>query len=167
LTWSASPGAGQDVGGVATVYLADDTTLPLRAWSLSYEFLARPKGTPQFQAATELRQASELWVDKKTYAVAGQTLEIVYGKQGIRTVVKEILLRGGAGKPTKLQPKPPHRDLLEPDAKKKKLLIQPRSLDLKGESITGTKRSFCLVSYTALVECSMEPAHQVLKIEFQ
>jgi hypothetical protein len=80
--------------------------------------------------------------------------------------VKELLLVAGDGKTEKLKTQPPHRDLLAPGLGKN-VMLAPQSLDLKGETLTGTKRSFCLVSYTSLVECPSEPSHQVTKIEFQ
>ena len=48
----------------------------------------------------------------------------------------------------------------------KKLMVTARSLDLRGESLTGTKMDFCLASYTVLVECGESPEHQVVQIEF-
>jgi hypothetical protein len=48
----------------------------------------------------------------------------------------------------------------------KKLMVVARSLDLRGESLTGTKMDFCLLSYSSLVECGESPEHQVLQIEF-
>ncbi len=162
----AAPVCGQEGAGFATVHLADQTSLPLRSWTLSYEYLSWPKGTPRFQAQIQTRDSPAVWIDKKTYPVAGHTLEIHYDRARGASIVKELVLVSGDGKTKKLKPKPPHRRLLAPGVGKK-VLLAPQSLDLKGETLTGTKRSFCLVSYTALVECPSEPSHQVTKIEFQ
>jgi len=162
----AVPVCGQEDVSFATVHLADETSLPLRSWELSYEFLSWAKGTPRFQAQTQSSEAQALWVEKKTYPVAGHTLEIRYDKARGTSAVKELLLVAGDGKTKKLKTKPPHRNLLAPGLGKK-VLLAPQSLDLKGETLTGTKRSFCLLSYTSLVECPSEPSHQVTKIEFQ
>ena len=57
------------------------------------------------------------------------------------------------------------RSLLIPGVDKK-LMVVARSLDLRGESLTGTKMDFCLLSYSTLVECGEGPEHQVLQVEF-
>jgi len=163
---AAVPINGQEDSSFATVHLADQTSLPLRSWELSYEFLSWPKGTPRFQAQTQTIGAPAVWVEKKTYPVAGHTLVIRYDKARGPSAVKELVLVAADGKTKKLKRRPPHRDLLAPGVGKK-VMLAPQSLDLKGETLTGTKRSFCLVSYTALVECPSEPSHQVTKVEFQ
>ena len=161
------PAGGQADEGLATVHFADGSSVLLRSWTFSYEFLAWTKGTPQFQAETKFQQASAVFADKKTHPVAGRSLTIVYGppKSSGGAVVKELVLAGG-GKQENLPPKPPHRDLLLPKADSS-ILVLARSLDLRGETLTGTTRSMCLVSYTALVECPSEPDQQVTRIEFQ
>jgi hypothetical protein len=45
--------------------------------------------------------------------------------------------------------------------------LMARTLDLVGETITGTKKDLCVVSYTAVVECGGNAADRVVKIEFQ
>jgi hypothetical protein len=42
-----------------------------------------------------------------------------------------------------------------------------RTLDVLGETVTGTRKDFCLVSYTAVVECGGTAADRVVKVEFQ
>ena len=72
---------------------------------------------------------------------------------------------GPVGKTTELKADSPSRDLLAPGLDKK-LALTARSLDLRGESLTGTKMDFCLLSYTVLVECGESPEHQVTQIQF-
>jgi hypothetical protein len=45
-------------------------------------------------------------------------------------------------------------------------LVQARSLDLHGQTLTGTRRSFCILSYSALVQCYDTVGQQVVKLEF-
>jgi hypothetical protein len=153
----------QEATGVATVYLADGSTVPLRNWSLSYEFTVRGKTTPMAQARSESQRSQELWSDKDVYPLAGSRLQLLYKKQS--QFVDKIAYQG-QDKKKDFKPKPPHRDRLLPDADGD-LLVVPQSLDLKGETLTGTKRSFCVLSYTVLVVCFSEPSQQVVKVEFQ
>ena len=48
----------------------------------------------------------------------------------------------------------------------KEALLQPRVLDLRGETLTGGKRSYCLLTYTALVQCAAADGERVVKIQF-
>jgi len=155
--------SGQETTGVATVYLADGSTVLLRNWSLSYEFTVRGKTAPMAQARGESRSSQELWLDKDVFPLAGSRLELLYKKQ---SPFVDKLAYQGRDRKKDLKPKPPHRDRLVPDADGD-LLVVPQSLDLKGETLTGTKRSFCLLSYTVLVVCFSEPSQQVVKVEFQ
>jgi hypothetical protein len=154
--------AGQEATGIATVHLADGSAVPLRDWTFSYEYTIRDKAATTFQAASESRAAKELWLEKDVHPVAGNELRLAYKKSS--PTVERILL-GQAGREQKLTPKPPHRDLIAPNADKG-LIVQAQSLDLKGETLTGTKRSFCVVSYTALVVCFSEPSQQVVGVTF-
>ncbi len=90
-----TPAQSQEASSLVTVTLGDSTSIPLRNWELSYEYLVWPKGTPRFLAQTQTRPAPAIWVKKQTYPVAGQTLSIVYdpprrGASG----VKPLLLAG-------------------------------------------------------------------------
>ena len=78
--------------------------------------------------------------------------------------VREIVLTGPGGRRA-YKPEPPARESLV-SASAKGLTVIARSLDLRGETVTGTKKDFCLVSYTATVECGGTPADHVVKIEF-
>lgn len=164
LALPASAQEAQGGSGMVTVHLADGSTLPLRNWSLTYSFVAWAKGTPRALARTTERKASELWVGKKTYPVAGRTLVLERDKAGTR--VEKLALVGADGKREQWDAEAPHQDLLLPD-RDKKTLMMAESLDLHGETLTGTRYSFCLMSYSSLIECGTDPAHRVLRLEFQ
>jgi hypothetical protein len=161
----------------ALVHMLDGTSFPVQNWSLSYEYQAWRAGTPQFQAQPTSTSTSELWVGKKAFPVKGHTLEIVYqsvrrereveGKPQVVSVNtgRGLTLVAPDGRRTSFKLEAPHRDMLLPGAGKT-LLVAPRTLDLHGETFTGTKRALCLLSFTSLVECPDDPAQQVAKIEF-
>jgi hypothetical protein len=166
---------GQDAPLV--VHLADGTTLPMTAWALSYEYAAwGPGGSPAL-ARSERREARTLWLGKREQPLAGSTLEFEYdvldreveqveGGSVTRRVpvLRGLTLSGAGGGPKRLKPEPPHRDFLA--AGDKSRLVQARSLELVGQTLTGTRRSFCLISYSALVQCQERAGQQVVKLEF-
>jgi len=80
-------------------------------------------------------------------------------------VAAGLALTGVDGKRGQLKIVPPDKTLLAPDADKK-LLVHPRTLEILGDSLTGTRRSFCLLSFTSLVECADDPAFRVVRLEF-
>jgi len=158
------------------VRLGDGTTVPLRQWTLSYEYFAWPQGGAQAEGTPGRREGGDLWVGKKVVPLKGSTLQIDYDTvererdvDGQTRSVKVPLARAlklvAGGKASTFKLEPPHRDLIAPDVDKKQVVVA-RSLDLRGESLTGTKMDFCLVSYTTLVECADAPEHQVLQVEF-
>lgn len=176
LATFCAPLAAQEGGG-AVAQMADGSSVPLVSWTLSYEYLAWRQGTPQYQAAPQRRDLTEVLLGKKTYPVKGQSLEIVYTHvqkerevDGKLKTVKLSMATGlaitSAGKTTALKIEPPHRDLVLKDAEKG-LLLSVRTLDLKGQTLAGTKREFCLLSFTSLVECPEDPASQVVRVDFQ
>lgn len=158
------------------VRFADGNTVPLRQWSLSYEYFTWPEGGSQVDGTAVRRTAPDLWVGRKAIPLGGATLQIEYV-----TTERERDVDGEArkvkvpqartiklireGKTTQLKLEAPHRELLAPDGDKKQM-VTTRSLDLRGESLTGTKMDICVVSYTVLVECGERPEHQVVQIEF-
>jgi hypothetical protein len=167
----------QDQGGVAVLHLADGSELPLTSWALSYEYQAWKEGTSQAFSQTAKRSVRELWSGKKVLPVAGAVLEIQYKlydrqidvdgqptKAQGATVTGFVLSAGG--KKNELKSEPPNKDLLLPAGASKGLVVQARALDLHGETLTGTKRDYCLVSYTPQVECSAAAAERVVRIEF-
>lgn len=163
--------------GPVVVHLADGTSLPLLSWSLSYEVASWRQGTSPAFASFNRAVSSDIWLGKKAYPTAGATLEIGYDEvererelegevRKVRVAVARTLTLAGAdGKKSMLKLEPPVRDLVMPGADKN-LLVQPRSLDLMGQTLTGTKRELCLVSFSTLVECSATAGEQVVKIEF-
>jgi hypothetical protein len=171
----ASEVAGEG-GETILVHFADGSSLPLRSWSLSYEYSAWQRGESPALATTARKEAKELWAGKRALPVAGLILEIQYSQlergqevEGeIRPVVvavaKSLTMVAADGKRTVLKPDPPHRDLMAPGPES--TLVQARSLDLRGETLTGTKRDLCLLSYSAFVQCSSEADQRVVKIQF-
>jgi hypothetical protein len=165
-------------GTVAVVTLDDGTTVPLRNWTLSYEYGIAKSGTSPLFAPTARTAGLELFVGKKTMPAAGQTLTIAYTESerstetdtGVTTVriktPRELALAGADGKKTTFKVEPPVRELLVPDLEKG-MTVMARTLDVMGETLTGTKKDFCVISYTAVVECGATAADRVVKIEFQ
>lgn len=163
---------------VVMVHLADGTSQPLRAWSLVYDYVSHNKSTPLALARPSVKNASELWAGKKTYPLAGATLALAYREvpkeievagrpqRMLIQVARQLTLEAADGRKTEIEVAPPHRDLVIPGADKSTTFV-PRSLDLVGETLTGTKRSFCVLSYSSLVECGTSPAEQVVKLSFQ
>lgn len=173
----AARAAAQDTGGVAMLRLADGSELPLTAWGLSYEYQAWKEGTAQAFSQPVRRDARELWSGKKVLPLAGAVLDIQYKlyerqvevdgqpTRGQGATVTGLILTAG-GKKSELKVEPPHKDLLMPAGAAKGLIVQARALDVHGETLTGTKRDYCLVSYTPQVECSAAPSERVVRIEF-
>ncbi len=174
----AASALAQESQGTAVLYLGDGTSVPLSAWTFSYEYGAwKPPSSPALIKPAR-RDTSELWLAKRGYPTAHSTLEIQYElverdreEDGALVkarvpVVKGLLLTGPDGKKNTLKPEAPHREFLLPGADKE-LNVIPRSLDIRGQTLTGTKRLFCLVSFSRLVECATAPAEQVMKVEFQ
>ena len=158
------------------VRLGDGSSVPLRQWALSYEYFSWPQGGAQADGTAGRREGTELWMGKKIVPLKGTTLQIEYDTvererdvDGETRNVKVPLARAvklvAGGKASTLKLEPPNRELMAPGVDKK-LMVIARSLDLRGESLTGTKMNFCLLSYTTLVECGESPEHQVLQVEF-
>jgi hypothetical protein len=178
LALCCTPAPAQEGPAPALVYLADGTSFPLRSWIFSYEFVTWRQGTSPAFADSRRTDKNEVWLGKKTFAVAGTTLSIQYDlvdrerdvdgqtRKVKMPLARTLTLTTRDGKKTELKPEAPQRELLLPGGDKN-LLLQPRSMDFKGESLTGTKREICLLSFTALVECQIEAGQQVVKIEFQ
>jgi hypothetical protein len=170
----AVPAAAQE--GPVVVHLADGTTLPMVSWTLAYEYGSWRQGESPALGALERQEARELWLGKKAHSLAGATLEFEYdivekaveqmegGTKAVRMpVVRGLTLTGAQGSVQKLKPEAPHRDHFPAE---KARLVQARSLDLHGQTLTGTRRSFCILSYSALVQCYDSVGQQVVKLEF-
>ena len=162
--------------GSVIAHMADGSSLPLRGWSLSYEYSAPRPGQGPVAAPSRV-EAAELWVGKRRLPVRGATLLLKHvpspreRAEGDETVVvdvpvvSEIVLAPPGGKSQTLRAEPPHRDLLAPGADGS-AVVSARSLDLVGDTLTGTRRSLCLVTYSVLVECGEDPADRVVRLEF-
>jgi hypothetical protein len=160
------------------VTLDDGATVPLRNWTLSYEYGMAKTGVSPLFAPTARKSASDLYVGKKAMPIAGQTLTIAYTESmrstesdtGVKTerikTPRELTLAGADGRKSTFKLEPPARELLVPQPEKG-MIVMARTLDIVGETLTGTKKDFCLVSYTAVVECGGTAADRVVKVEFQ
>lgn len=142
----------------ALVYLADGSSLPLQGWALTYEYVSWPTGSSPEQGTVVRRETGELWLGKRRLPAAGSTLEIVRADGALPRL---IVQSNGRRSDYKLEA--PARELLQVERNQ---VLLARSLDLHGRTLTGTRRDFCLLSYTATVECGGDPAHLVTRIEF-
>ncbi len=158
------------------VHLGDGSSVPLRQWALSYEYFSWPHGGSQTEGTSGRREGRELWMGRKILSLQGTTLQIEYGTiererdvdgetRSVKVPVARALMVVAGGKATTLKLEPPNRERIAPEADKK-LMVVARSLDLRGESLTGTRMDFCVLSYSTLVECGESPEHQVVQIEF-
>jgi len=144
-----------------TVFFADGTSQPLGNWALSYEYATWPKGESSARGAFARLQSPDLLLGKRVVHTAGTTLELTY--VGARARGLAIVDKDGKRNTHKLEAPP--GETLAPGARKD-VVVQARGLDLYGETLTGGKRSYCLLSYTALVECAADPDQRVVKIQF-
>jgi hypothetical protein len=144
-----------------TVFFADGTSQPLGNWALSYEYATWAKGESSARGSVARLQSPDLLPGKRVVPTAGTILELTYvgmAARGLAVVDKD-------GKRSTHKPEAPSGETLVPGARKD-VVVQARGLDLYGETLTGGKRSYCLLSYTALVECAAEPDQRVVKIQF-
>lgn len=169
----AAPAGAQESTSVAIVRLADGSEVPLGSWKLSYEYQTWKEGSSPAFAEIGRREGRELIDEKKLLPVAGGRLDIQYrlydqtdaqGQKVPGAAVSGLVLTA-AGKKTNLKPTAPHKDALA--GGEKKVFFQVRVLDLVGETLTGTKRQFCLASFSPLVECSALPGDRVVSVEFR
>lgn len=177
-TSGAAPEVPEPTVPTALVTFADGNTLPLRNWTLSYDYVSWSKGRSPATGTEGVREGDALWLGKRVVPVDKAVLAIAHGELARETLVdgrpqpivssaaREVTVTTADGKATKAKVEPPHRDLLAPSADKS-TMVMARSLDLRGEGITGTRREVCLLSYSSLVECGGTPGDQVVKVEFQ
>jgi hypothetical protein len=142
----------------ALVYLADGSSLPLSAWTLSYDFVSWPQGGSPEQGVAGSRETSELWLGKRRLPTTGVTLEFVRADGAPPRVVV-----ASGGRRNEYRAEAPARELLQVDRGR---VLVGRSLDLRGQTLTGTRRDFCLLSFSAMVACGSAPAQVVTRIEF-
>ena len=171
-----APAAEPAATRTALVHFADGNTLPLRNWTLSYEYMTWEKGRSPATAASGRREGADLWIGRRALPMAGAVVTIAYAEVRRETLVdgrpqpilssaaREVTVAAG-GDSQKIKLEPPDRLFLAGGAPKSTNLI-PRSVDLRGEGITGTRREVCLLSYSTLVDCGSSPADQVVKVEF-
>ncbi len=162
LISSPAPKAAQDeLASVATLHLADGTSVALVDWKLTYEFTTwRPK-EPVSMAKPQVRESAGVVLGKKSYPVKADTLTLTHLEADDSVRVASMNLK----KVGDLKIEPPAREVIAPDLEKG-LLYQPRSLDLSGKTLSGIERSFCVASFSALVECGGTKTTRVVKIDF-
>ena len=161
----------------ALVHFADGNTLPLRNWTLSYEYVTWEKGRSPASGLSGRRKSSDLWIGRRAYPLAGAILAIEYRELRRETLVdgrpqsivssaaRELTLTAGERRVAESKVEPPDRLFLVTGAPKS-LNVIARSVDLRGDGITGTSREVCLLSFSSLVDCGSSPADQVVKVEF-
>ena len=155
------------------VHLADGTSLLLLSWTFSYEYETRPRGEASTLGSTARRDAKDLWTGRKTLPLGSQTIELQYadqtrvvdGQLAKVPIARGFVLVSGDGKRNTVKAEPPHQDLLAPEAAGR--LVQARAMDLRGQTIGSTRREFCLLSYSALVECPVAADQRVVRIKLQ
>jgi hypothetical protein len=161
LAAGAPAPAQDDLTSVATLHLADGTTVALVEWKLTYEFATwKPKESIS-SAKAQVRQNAMLLLGKKSYPVKGDTLSLTHVEGGDTVRVSTMNLK----KAGDLKIEQPAREALIPDLEKS-LIYQPRSLDISGKTLSGIERSFCVVSFSTLVECGGTKTTRVVKIDF-
>ncbi len=153
--------AQEELASVATLRLADGSAVALVEWKLTYEFGAWRQGEPISSAKPQTRQAAGLILGKKTYPVKGETLTLTHveTEDGVRVAVFNLKKAGD------IKMENPARETLAPDLDKK-FIYQPRSLDVSGKTLSGIQRSFCIASFSALVDCGGTKTTRVVKIDF-
>ena len=146
---------------VATVQLADGTSVALVDWKLTYEFLAWKSKEPMTTAKASTRSNAGLVLGKKIYAVKGDVLSLTHAEGDDMVRVATMSLK----KAGELKIEPPARDLIAPDLEKN-YIYQPRSFDIAGTTLAGIERTICVASFSSLVECGGTKTTRVVKIEF-
>ncbi len=169
LGWAADADEPQQTAGMAQVFLADGTSVALSGWSLSYEYQAVPPGASRGLVRPARREARELWLGKEALPLVGRTLEIRY---------KAVPVEGGAQQAQEAE----SLALTSPDGKTKQLRLEapvlnrlrgsePKDnviypLGLRGVSLMGTARQFCLATFTAFGECRPADGERVVRVVF-
>jgi hypothetical protein len=151
----------EKVSPVATLQLADGTSVALLDWKLTYEYLAWRSKDPVSSAKPSFKPNTNLVLGKKSIPVKGDTLSLTYveGDDMVRVSAMSLKKAGD------VKVEQPARDVIAPDLDKN-YIYQPRSLDISGSTLSGIERSFCVASFHALVECGGTKTTRVVKIEF-
>lgn len=153
--------AQDELSSVATLHLADGTSVALVEWKLTYEFAAWRQKEPVSSAKSQTRTNAMLLLGKKSYSVKADTLTLTHVKTDDTFRVATMNLKKGGD----LKVESPTREALAPDLEKNQI-YQPRSLDISGKTLSGIERSFCVASFSALVECGGTTTTRVVKIDF-
>ena len=156
----ASGHARDDERPPLTVFFADGSSQPLRAWAFSYEYASWRKADGPARGTVSRKESGDLLMGKKAMPVGGLVLEVEY----VGPTARGLTAVDPAGKRSALKAEPPAPEAIVEAGKD--TVVQVRGLDLQGETLTGGKRSYCLLSYTALVECAADPDQRVVKIRF-
>lgn len=153
--------AQEELSSVATLHLADGTSVALVEWKLTYEFATWKQGASINSAKTQIRENAMLLLGKKSYPVKGDTLSLkhVEADDSVRVVSMNLKKAGD------LKIEQPAREALAPDLEKN-LIYQPRSLDISGKTLSGIERSFCLASFSGLVDCGSTKTTRVVRVDF-
>jgi hypothetical protein len=154
-------GAQDELSSVATLQLADGTSVALLDWKLTYEIAVWRQKEPVSSAKSQTRQNSMLVLGKRSYPLKGDTLTLTHTQADDTFRVASMTL----AKAGDLKVENPARETLAPDLEKN-LFYQPRSLDVSGKTLSGIERSFCVASFSALVECGGTATTRVVKIAF-
>jgi hypothetical protein len=161
LAVATGASAQQDERPPITLFFADGSSQPLRAWSFSYEYSTWRRGDSPARGTTARKESSDLLVGKRVVPTAGGVLQMEYAG----AVARGLSVTDAAGKRAAFKNEAPAAEAVAPQLVKE-MVVQVRVLDLHGATLTGGKRSYCLLSYTALVECEAEPAQRIVKIQF-
>ena len=130
--------------GPVTVHLANGDALPLQEAKLTYEYQMWAKDTPRALAPFKYSETTVIVLGKERYPVAGTRISFDHSQGRVRL---DITQADGKKKEIK-KVKTPERKVLLPDLDKD-FMVQIRSLDIKGQTLTGSRRSFCLISFTS------------------
>ena len=157
----------------AALSLADCSTVHLHDFHFVVEFASWSKGDSPSAATVERVLAKDLWTGKKVLPLAGASLELVRttterageteadGRPVLVSLLKEAALVAADGRRTVVKLEAPDPSWLQKD---KNRLVRARAIDIEGESLLGGRTSYCVVSFTPLVECPGRPEFLVTRI---
>lgn len=157
----AARAQSQEETAVATVHLGDGTSVALAEWKLTYDFVTWKQKEPVSTAKPQVRESATLILGRKSYPVKGDVLSLTHVEEDdtVRVTLMNLAKTGD------LKVESPGREAIAPDVEKA-LFYQPRSLDIAGRTLSGIRRSFCVASFSPLVECGVSKASRVVRIDF-
>lgn len=153
--------------------LADGSTVHLHDFHFVVEFASWAKGDSPSAATVEHVSAKDLWTGKKVLPLAGASLELVRttterageteadGRPVLVSLLKEAALVAADGRRKVVKLEAPDPSWLQND---KGRLVRARAIDIEGESLLGGRTSYCVVSFTPVVECPGRPEFLVTRI---